>query len=146
MYIFFSLDKNSFLDPPPPPLPKTDTTLSEETAPEEPPKEYKEEVFSLDIPVTPVTYIGTFIGKGGAALKALCLEYGVTGLHLGDELLNTIKGRQRLSRMTCIHSSPVRVCFKYETGNEKAAEFRKALEDRAKAVCEKRQKHYETVR
>ena len=142
MYIFFSLDKNSFLDPPPP---KTDTA-PEKTVPEKLPKVYKEEVFSLDIPVTPMTYIGTFIGKGGAALKALCLEYGVTGLQLGDKIQYNIMGRKSLSRMSYIESSPVRVCFKYETGNEKAAGFRKALEDRAKTVCEKRQKHYETVR
>ena len=140
------IDNSDFLDPPPiipaADPPKTDEDLKQTK--EEPASiEYLQVEFYLDIPVTPVTYIGTLIGSGGCHLKALCSEHGVHSVHVGDVALN-IKGQLKRPK-THIRSSPVKVLFTYEKGKENVLEFKRALTERAQLVCKKRQKHFETV-
>ena len=65
-------------------------------------------------------------------------------VHLGDQSLS-VKGVKK-QRFSYVHSSPVKVTYKFEKGNEKALKFKQALIDNAKVVCRKRQKHTENVR
>lgn len=147
------VDETEFLNPPKP-RPVTPPTTSD--PPLDNPISFKEEVFYLTIPVSPVTYIGTLIGTNGRHLKALCSQYKIESIHLGEHPLKPKqigsaprrirRPRNTAGMVSLFISSPVKVVILFNPANEDISmKFKDALKERVQKVCQERKKHFETV-
>lgn len=136
-------------------MPKPRPVTPSNDTPTEPEPILREEEFFLKIPVLPVTYIGTLIGTNGCHLKGLCAKYKIDSVHLGEHPLKTKQAvggvRRRRPQNTrgfvsLFTTSPVKVVFKFDPVNEAISmKFKDALIERVQTICQKRQRHFETV-
>ena len=88
------------------------------------------EEFLLDFPAP---YLGPLLGRQGVHLKNLCQKHGITNIYLGK--------KDDRGKRPYIYMSPFPVSYEYVAGDDKVGGFRKALNNWASLVKEKRDKH-----